>query len=239
MNLEELKKDFLPKEIVLKLMLDVPRENYAEKLEILDNYINQVKDSFEPDILLIRSNNQIGFIYWEAEKYDLAIKHYEKVLEILSASDYPFLYFHIAYMLITCYRLTKQFGPSMQWAETALNNLNDTDSSFYGKLGILTAYIEVLHEADMPFNEKYAAIIDNVIVQMEFPPISTDEPIERIKIINQEHKKWNQRLMKADVIGKENKGELITALKDYVASCDIGWYKKYAAQRLEKIENAC
>lgn len=220
-------------------MLDVPRENYAEKLEILDDYINHVKNSFEPNILLVKSNQEKGFIYWEAEKYDSAIKHYEKVLEVLGPSDYPFLYFHIASVLITCYRLTKQFGPSMQWAETALNNLNYTDSSFYDKLGILTAYTELLHEADMPFNEKYTAIIDNVILQMEFPPVSADEPIERIKIINQEHKKWNQRLMKVDVIGKENKGELITALKDYVASCDIGWYKKYAAQKLEKTENAC
>lgn len=40
MNLKELKKDFLPKEIALKLMLDVPRENYGEKLTILDNLEN-------------------------------------------------------------------------------------------------------------------------------------------------------------------------------------------------------
>lgn len=238
MNLGELKKDFLPKEIILKLMLDIPRENYSEKLEILDNYINQVKDSFEQDILLIKSNNQKGFIYWEAEKYNLAIKHYEKVLEILGPSDYPFLYFHIAYMLITCYRLTKQFGPSMQWAETALNNLNCTDSSFGDKLGILTAYTELLEEAGRPFNEKYTEIIDNVIQELEFPPVSAVEPIKRIKKISQEHKKWNQQLMKVDLISRENKGELTTALKDYVASCEIGWYKKYAAQRLKRIENA-
>lgn len=238
MKSEELQKSFLPKEIVLKLALDIPRENYTEKIEILDHYINQVKDSFDPDILLIKSNQEKGFIYWDAEKYDLAIKQYEKVLEILGPSHYPFLYFHITYMLILCYRLLKQFGPSMQWAETALNNLTCTESSFSDKLSTLTAYMDLLNDAGRPFNEKYTPIIDNVIHEMEFPPVSAVDPLERIKITSHEHKKWNQRLSKVQLSGIENKEELITALKDYIASCDIGWYKKYAARKLQKIENA-
>jgi tetratricopeptide (TPR) repeat protein len=237
MNSKELQKDFLPKEIVLKLMLDIPRGNYAEKLALLDNYIDQVKDSFEPDILLVKSNNEKGLIYWDAKKYDLAIRHYEKVLEILGPSDYPFLYFHITYLLITCYRLTKQFGPSMQWAETALNNLDCTNSSF-DKLITLTAYADLLAEAGLPFNERNTALIDIVIQELEFPSIPVVEPIERIKIISQEHKRWNQQLSKLHLIPRENKAEIIAALKDYVASCEIGWYKKYAAQRLKRIENA-
>lgn len=237
MKLEELQKDFLPKETVLKLALDVPRENYAKKLEILDHYINQVKNSIDPDILLIKSNQEKGFIYWDAEKYDLAIGHYEKVLEILAPSDSPFSYYHVTCMLILCNRLIKQFGPAIRWAETALCNLNNTDSSFYDKLSILTAYTDLLNEAGMPFNEKYIPIIDSTIRELGFPPLPATEPIDRIKIISQEHKKWNQRLMKISLISRENKEELTTALRDYIASCEIGWYKKYAAQKLQKIEN--
>ncbi|PIQ19789.1 MAG: hypothetical protein COW65_18735 [Cytophagales bacterium CG18_big_fil_WC_8_21_14_2_50_42_9] len=239
MNLIELQKDFLPKEIVLKLIRDVPKENYSEKLEILDNYINQVKDSFDADILLIKSNQEKGFIYWDAGKFDLAIKHYENVLEILAPADSPFIYFHIACMLITCYRLIEQFGSSMEWAETALGNLNSTDSSFYNKLSILTAYTDLLNETGTPFREKYTAIIDDLVQELEFPPVPVVEPIQKIKIISQEHKKWNQQLMQVHLIGMENKEKLITALKVYVASCEIGWYKKYAEQTLIRIENAC
>ncbi|MCF0059093.1 hypothetical protein [Dyadobacter sp. CY356] len=236
MKLEELQKSFLPKEIFLKLVRDIPRENYAEKLELLDDYINQVKDFFDPDILFVRSNNEIGFIYWEAEKYDLAIIHYEKVLEILGPADYPFLYFNITYILIVCYRSLKQFSPSMQWADIAINNLTCTESTFSDKLSTLSAYMDLLNDAGRPFNEKYTPIIDNVIQEMEFPPVSVVDPLERIKIISQEHKKWNQRLMKVSLMSTENKEENITALKDYIATCEIGWYKKYAARKLQEIE---
>lgn len=238
MNSEELKTDFLPKEIVLKLVRDIPRENYAEKFAILDEYVNRVKDSFDPDVISIKSNQEKGFIYWDAEKYDLAVIHYEKVLEILGPSDYPFLYFSITYMLITCYRLLKQFGPSMQWAETALDNLTCTNTSFDDKLSILTAYTDLLNEVDIPFNEKYTTIIEKVIQESDFPPVSAVGPLERIKIINREHKKWNQKLMKISLISRENRDELTTALKDYIASCEIGWYKKYAAKMLEDVESA-
>lgn len=217
-------------------MVDIPRENYAEKLEILDNYIDQVKDSFEPDILLINSNQEKGMIYWDAEKYDLAIPHYEKVMEVLGSLDLS--YYHVAYMLITCNRLNKQWGPSLKWATSTLDNLNNTHSSFYNKLSILNAYSDLLQETGMAFDEKYTPLIDKVILEMGFPPVPAIAPIERIKIIEQEHKNWNHRLMKVDQISKANKKEIIIALKDYISSCDIGWYKNYAAKRLERIENA-
>ncbi|TND05111.1 MAG: hypothetical protein FD123_3731 [Bacteroidetes bacterium] len=237
MNPQHLQKDFLPKELVLRLVRDIPRENYAEKISLLNKYINEVKDTTDPDVLTVRANNEMGFIYWDAGQYEPAVRHYEKVLEVLAPPDYPFLYFHVSCMLIRCCRLIKQFELSMKWAENTLDKLDHTDSGFE-KLNVLGEYADLLTGSGTPFNTKHLPVIDSIIRDLEFPETPADDPVQRINLLRALNKKWNRKLGSMHLADPEKKEELIAALKDYAASCEIGWYKKYAEKRLHEMVNA-
>ncbi|GGF27911.1 hypothetical protein [Echinicola rosea] len=91
MNKAQLQRDWMPKELVLKLHRNLVPSNWEEKIRLLDNFFAHQEDMMDADVLYIRKNEQYAFFYWEAERYELSIIHYEKALTLLKPTDCPFL----------------------------------------------------------------------------------------------------------------------------------------------------
>ena len=112
MNIKDLNKDFLPRELVLKLFTEIPKEKINQRINLVANYAETIKGSMETEAFEVRLHDQFGFIYWEAGSYTKAIEHYTLAIKILRPVDYPFLYFHIVCLLIRCNRLLDKYSGS-------------------------------------------------------------------------------------------------------------------------------
>lgn len=230
MNLEQLRKDFFPKEIVLKLHKEIPSSNYLKKIEMVKAYANEVSQSYDKDVLEIKLNNEIGFWYWDAEEYPFAIEHFEKAIDLLKPHDYPSLYFHIIGMLVRCNRLISNYGESMEWIKTAFRQIDHTHS-YFEKLNVLNEYVDLLDDSKRLFDLDYIPIIKTVIDELGFPE-KLGKPIETIQSMRNRNLYWNQKLMDVKLMNRGNKDRLIEELTYFMESCEIDWYKRYVKDQI-------
>ncbi|WP_215224706.1 tetratricopeptide repeat protein [Echinicola shivajiensis] len=78
---EQFKREFLPKEILLKLASDFGAEQFEQKINLIKDYTLTIKSSFDSRVFKTRYNNEIGFVYWQAEQYESAIKFFRRAIK--------------------------------------------------------------------------------------------------------------------------------------------------------------
>jgi tetratricopeptide (TPR) repeat protein len=236
MKKDQYKKEFLPKEIVLKLRIDIPTSDYNKKIELIKSYSDTIKETFDKKVFEVRLHNEIGFCYWEAGEFSLAILHFQKVIDKLKPQDYPSLYFLVIGLLIRCNRLISDFPESYHWIEIAFKNIFFAESPF-DRLNILHEYVDVLIAVNKPFNYDYNKIIEEVIADLGFPEQFTD-PVETIISMRNTNLTWNRKLSEITLMQREDKNSLIRAYENYMQNCPIGWYKNDAKDAIDIIKNS-
>ncbi|WP_041738325.1 hypothetical protein [Echinicola vietnamensis] len=230
MDKTQLKKDIMPKELVLKLHRDIPPTDWIHKIRLLDEFFDSVAPKLDEDVLFIKRHEQYGFFLWEAGEWSRAIEHYERALTKLEAADNPFLYHIVTLQLITCYQHLENYRAAMVWFETAMLNLTPGHHAFE-RLGLLEKYVQLLEATAQPFDEKYLPIIQQVVDEAGFPP-PEEHPKSAIKSLSAMHLEWNQKLSKLYLDAKKGKIDLHDSLKAYAETCPIGWYRDHVNERL-------
>lgn len=228
MNTDQLTADFLPKEIVLKLYREIPNGDYQQQIDLVNSYAETIKASMDPDVYAVKLHHQIGFCYWEAGAYPQAILRFKKVIENLAPHQHPSFYFQVIGLLIRCNRMLSEFGESFYWIEVAFNNLEATASSFE-KLNILKEYVDVLTDANEPFNKDYEPIIEHIISDLGFPQKLID-PIETVIAMRETNHIWNRKLGELELSQAqiEDTNQIIQDYENFRKYCPIEWYRKYA-----------
>ena len=219
MNTNQLKQDFLPNEIVLKLYREFSTSDFEQRIIFFDNYAQSIKDTIDSEVFDIRYNNQIGFLYWEAGEYSRAIVHFKKVLEILKPQDHSFLYFHILVLLIRSSRMICNYSESLYWVEVGFSIMNSASSSFE-KLDILGEYADLLIDTNSDFGLS-TEIIAQIIDDLGFPEQLSD-PIDTINSIRNTHRIWNRKLSEISMKKIPDKNSRINAFEGFKNDCPIG-----------------
>jgi tetratricopeptide (TPR) repeat protein len=234
MKKEQFNREFLPKEIVLKLLREIPPTNCEQKIKLIKNYTQTIKESFDSDVFEVRFNNEIGLCYWEAKEYALAESHFRKV-NILKPQHYPFLYFLVVGLLIRCNRLISNYVESFYWVDIAVSNIIFADSSF-DKLNILKEYVDLLTDTKQAFNHNYNKIIIEIINDLGFPEGLTN-PIDTVNSMRNTNLTWNRKLSEIGLTDKKDINSLIKLYESYKEKCPVEWYKKYAEEAIIRIKN--
>ncbi len=234
MNIQQLRSDFLTKEVVLQLYRDTPLADYKTRIATLEKHANPLKSTYDAEVYEVKMNDHIGFFYFEAKKYSLAIEHFSKVLEIMKPEDYPFLYFHVLGLLIRCNRLIKNYDEAVLWFETGVSTIEKVDSSFE-KLNLLQEYVDLLLDARKIFNQEYNWIIQSIIDDLGFPE-TLSEPVQTIQSMRERNRIWNRNLGKIKLLGRDNKTLMLIKMEEYYQNCEIQWYKNYAADRIAELK---
>ncbi|WP_373524274.1 tetratricopeptide repeat protein [Aquiflexum sp.] len=235
MKKEQFIREFLPTDITLKLYRDIPVSDFQVKIDLIKSSAETVRKTFDPRVYEVRLHNEIGHCYFMADKYPLAIMHFQKALEILEPQHNPFIYFNIVGLLIRSNRVIADFPESCRWIEVAFKNIHFADSSFH-KLNILKDYVDVLKDRNQPFNNDYCKVIEEIIDDLGFPNGLYD-PIDKVNSMKQTNHIWNRKLMEISLMDRTNVNSLIKAHEDYLQNCPIGWYKNYLKEEIVGIKN--
>ncbi|MBD8488800.1 hypothetical protein IFO69_08590 [Echinicola sp. CAU 1574] len=233
MDLDQLRKDFMPKELVLKLFTEIPSGHWEEQFKLLDDHFKSIKDQIDPDVFFIRTNQQYGFFSWEAGRYKEAINFYEQAISRLTYDDYDFLYHIISSQLIRCYRLIGNMEMAMQWFDTSVSKRRNVDSLFH-LLDLMKEYRLIVLDTHKHFDEDYLENVQEIIDGLGFPtelsdPITTLEEIETLNGV------WNRKLGQLELNTRDDVKLKKEYLSTYKKECPIGWYRDYAAKALEKL----
>ncbi|UCS92155.1 tetratricopeptide repeat protein [Echinicola marina] len=231
---EQFNREFLPREIVLKLVRDFGAEQFEQKINLIKDYTRTIKSSFDSRVFKTRYNNEIGFIYWEAQQYESAIPFFRKAIENLNPEDAPFLYFHIIGLLIRCNRHINNYSASFTWVDRAINNLDAAESSFQ-RLNILGEYTDLLNETNEKFDYDPKMILQ-IIEDLGFPK-QIYNPKETIDSMRRTNKIWNRKLSEIELMGKTDKDSLISIYIQFKKDCPIKWYCGYADEKIKRIKN--
>ncbi|MGC6431217.1 MAG: hypothetical protein ACON5F_09265 [Jejuia sp.] len=222
-------EEFLPRELGLKLMRDLPRSNYREKINLVDNYVKTIKSTFGSTAFEVRYHNEIGFIYWDAEEYALAVAHYKKAITPLDPKDYSYLYFLIICFLIRGERHLKNYASSYKWVDMAFKNMTFIESSFE-KLNILKEYADLLKETGEDFDYDTNIIMD-IIEDLGFK-IALKNPVETIHLLKQNNLEWNKKFGKIVLMKNVSKEEVLDAYKEFKKNCPIKYYRNLASEKI-------
>jgi hypothetical protein len=235
MIIEQLKSEFLPKEIILKLHRDMEVSDYKSRIKLVEVYAKSISDSFDNDVFEVKLNNELGFLYWQGEQFHSAIRHYEKVVKILKAEHYPWIYFHTIGMLCRCNRLIKNYQKSLEWIVLAFEQ-NDMIDGNFDRLYLLTEYADLILDSNISFNSDYLPLISEVIDKLEFKISSPDDPVKSIQLLKQTNLKWNRELSRITLLPRDNKKAILKEFEKYYKSCEIGWYRNYANDRIAELK---
>ncbi len=232
MNREQLQKDFFPKEVMLKLFRD--STHLESKIELINDYIDEVRDSYDEDVLQIIQNNQIAHTYWMSEQYAQAIAHFEIVVENMEPEDYPSNYILVLNLLIRGNRLLSNYKEAEKWIALAFGN-----SKIYhpfDNLIILNDYADLIADSGQAFDESHNPLIQSIIDELGFPEKLKD-PVETIRSMNKSHKYWARKLtsIEADSL-KPDLDLTIKEYEEYAVSCEIEWYRNYAKNTIERLK---
>lgn len=230
---EDFDKDLMPPELVLKLIRDFSPENYEGKLSLVHDHFEKLKSSnlYHPSVLALKEEEQNALIYWDAGQFYKSVLHYESILNSSIVEHAPNSYSMAAFMTIRCYRLIKNYAASMQWSDHVLSRPEILSN--FSKLDVLSEYVDLLNETSSEFNKNYVPIILEIITELGFSVEYKDNPVESILTIKELNRKWNLKIPTRrlpDAGRKEN-------WEKYILECEVGWYKKYAKQRLDEIKN--
>ncbi|WP_200975130.1 hypothetical protein [Echinicola sp. 20G] len=233
MDLEQLRKDFMPKELVMKLFVEIPKGHWEKKFKVLDAYFRSIKDQMDPDVFFIRTNQEYGFFSWEAGKYWEAVHYYEQAISRLAYEDYEFLYHNISSQLIRCNGLVGNTQKALEWLETALMNKRKGDNLFH-LLDLMREYWQILVATKGQFDDRYLKYIQEVSLGLGFS-IELSDPLTAIKEMDGLNKEWNHKLQRIGKDTRDNVSLKKQHLEKFKGECPIAWYQDYAAKALERI----
>ncbi len=144
--------------VLLELHRDMEVSDYKSRIKLVEVYAKSISDSFDNDVFEVKLNNELGFLYWQGEQFHSAIEHYEKVVKILKAEHYPWIYFHTIGMLCRCNRLIKNYQKSLEWIVLAFEQ-NDMIDGNFDRLYLLTEYADLILDSNISFNSDYLPLI--------------------------------------------------------------------------------
>lgn len=225
MNPAQLHQDFLPTDLVLQLVRDMAPDQYPEKIALVEAHAAKVVAQYDPEVLAIRLHNEIGFIYWDAGRWEDAIFHYEKVTAALKPGDHPFLYFHVACTMIQCHRHLENYPAALACAGQALEVIDQANSPFQS-LTVLKEYVLTLEAAGQSFDTRHIPLLDHIHATLQFPPLQATDPIGKVKEMNELNRLWNRRLSSIQIESQTPEAKR-AALRDFAATCPIGWYQDH------------
>ena len=233
MKKEDFEKDLMPPELVLKLTRDIPSNNYKEKLSLLHEHFEKLKASnlYHAEVLELKKDEQIAFIYWDASQFEESAFYYEKILNSLTPELAPNSYSMATFMVIRSYRLNRNYSASALWAEKILDKPELLSS--FSKLDALSEYVDLINETLSEFNRNYVSIILQIITELGFPVEYKDNPVESIAKIKELNRKWNLKMPTRRLPDSERK----KSWEEYINECEVGWYKNYAKERLDEMIN--
>ncbi|UZD22643.1 hypothetical protein [Algoriphagus halophytocola] len=234
MNIEQLKKDIIPPELMLKLYGDIPDSEVEAKIELLDDFLEKVRDSYDEDVFKVLRSNQLAVLLWMAKRYQEVITHAEEVVHLLAPEDYPTYYFLSADLLIKCNFILSKYEKAEKWARLALEN--HQHSSVISNLHILNNYADVRLATNKPLDKKYSPLIQSIIDEYGFPE-KLNDPLETIKSMEARHKYWNRQLSELILINRSDPPEYLKELENYKNSCEIEWYRNYAQKAINSLKN--
>ncbi|RAI89330.1 hypothetical protein [Algoriphagus yeomjeoni] len=235
MNREQLQRDFFPAEIMLKLYRDLAGSGAEAKIELIDEYIEKVRDSYDEDVLYIKQHNQIAHIYCMSEQHKQAISHFEMVVEKMAPDDYPPIYFLAINLLIRSNCILTNYDVAKKWGELALKNHHHADP--ISKLHILNDYMDVLSETETDLDKKHYSVIQSIIDEYGFPE-KLGDPVETVRSMNKRHKFWARKMGDLTLAyAKTDGANTFEDLEQYIESCEIGWYKVHALKSLDLLKN--
>ncbi len=233
MNREQLRKDIFPAELILKLFGN--ETQLPDKLKLINDYIEEVRDSFDEEVLKIIKNNQIAHIYWMSNQYPEAITHFEIVVESMEPEDNPALYFLALNLVIRSTRILSKFDEALNWSIHALDNIHSATANY--NLINLKEYAELLSGTKKNFDDKYVPVMQSVI-DFYGIPVEVKYPIETVKLIHQMHSYWAKKLTVLEANFRESDLDfMIREYEEYATSCDIEWYRDYAKNTLVRLKS--
>jgi tetratricopeptide (TPR) repeat protein len=234
MNKDQLNKDFLSAELLLKMHSELTAKDFEEKIRLVQDYARSQKASWDEDVLQLKLNHEVGYIYYEAAQFASAITYLEKVVHQLSPSDHDLLYFLDLSLLVKSNLALQQFDQAKEWIEKALAELSQ-DSGIFQRLSIMEDYAEYLQAAGDTFADGYVPLLDGIVDELGFDKPLPAEPPERLALISRENAIWNRKLMKIELQTRHQPEKRQMALNAYLQKCEIAWYRDYARQSLEKL----
>ena len=235
MNREQLQKDFFPTELMLKLYRDIPESEYETKIKLVNDYIEEVRHSYDEDVLKIKQQNQIAHIYWTSELYQQAINHFEIVVKSMEPEDYHSIYFLALNLLIRGNILLSNYKEAEKWAELAFENHHLADA--ISNLHILNDYCDVITKTETFLDKKHHPLIQSIIDEYGFPEILGD-PVETIRSMQKRYKFWARKMGELELASvSTDLNYTILAYENYINSCEIEWFRKYALESIENIKN--
>ncbi|MEB2775992.1 tetratricopeptide repeat protein [Algoriphagus sp. D3-2-R+10] len=234
MNRELLNSNFFPKDLMLKLFSDISDSDVETKISLINDHIDEVGDSYDEDVLKIQQHNLIAFCYWMAEQYPQAIKHYEKVMEILKPEDSPQIYFLALNLLIRGNRLLSHYEEAEKWITLAFD---DTDIlNAFENLINLNDYADLISETGQGFKKNYIPLIQSIINELGFPE-KLEDPVTTIRSMNKTQKFWARKLGEIEIGSvRPDLSVTIKGYENYIESCEIDWYRNYAKNAVERIK---
>ncbi len=233
MNCEQLQKDFFPAELTLKLFGN--QTQLLDKLTLINNYIEEVRASFDEHVLKIIQNNQIAHIYWMSNHYPEAITHFEIVVENMEAEDSPSKYLLAINLLIRGNRLLSNYKEAKKWIALAFGN-SDIFHPFENLIN-LNDYADLVIDSGKAFDENHIPLIQSIIDKLGFPE-KLEDPVKTIQSMTKRNKLWSRKLSEWTIKYEESDlDERIKGIEQYIDSCEIEWYRDYAKNSLEKLKN--
>ena len=234
MNKDQLKKDFLSAELMMKMHSALTARDFEEKIWLVHAYAQSQIANLDEDVLQLKLNHEIGFIYYEAAQFASAISFFEKVVYQLKPSDHELLYFLDLSLLVKCNLALEQFTQAKVWIEKALAELGH-DRGIFQRLSLVEDYAEYLEAAGDTFADAYISLLDSIVDELGFDESLPADPLERLAIISQKNAIWNRKLMKIELQHRHQPEARKKALADYLKNCTIKWYRDYVRQRLDEI----
>jgi tetratricopeptide (TPR) repeat protein len=229
---QEENKEFMSKDINLKLYKELRDADSTTKINAFREYAETIKEKFDERFVEIESAKQLGLIHFEHKEYLEALPYFEKADETENREGKSYGHLN-SLLLIRTNRLLKRYDQSLYWFEKALKSIKETDSAFM-LLDIIGDYADLCQDADFSFDSKYEYLINKIVQELGFPNKDI-EPIANVHRLRELNKYWNVQLCKIS-IHEISDQEKVIFYKKYIDDCEIKWYKDYVQEMLERLK---
>ncbi|MEQ6118064.1 tetratricopeptide repeat protein [Reichenbachiella sp. MALMAid0571] len=223
-------REFLSKDIILKIHNELKDADSATRINTFLNYVETVKQDFDEIFVEIEVAKQLGLIHFENKEYLVALPYFEKVDEIKKREGKQSDHLN-SLLLIRTNRLLKRYEQSFYWFNRTLESINDTDSAFC-LLDIMGDYVDLCQDANISFDSKHDLLVNKIIQELGITKKETNF-IKQIHHIRERNRYWNIELGKI-LIQKVSDTEKVNLFKNYIAKCEIKWYRDYVLEMLKR-----
>jgi|688.fasta_scaffold785563_2 tetratricopeptide (TPR) repeat protein len=230
MTQENRKGEFLSKDIIFKIYNELKDADSATKINAFLDYVKTVKQDFDDVLVESEVAKQLGLIYFQENEYSAALPYFEKVDDIGKRNGKQSDHLN-SLLLIRTNRLLKRYEQSFYWFNQTLESINGTESAFCF-LDIMGDYVDLCQDANFTFDSKHELLVNKIIRELGITTKETN-PIKQIHNIREKNRFWNIELGKI-ITQKVNDTERENLLKNYIAECEIKWYKDYVLQMVKR-----